>query len=418
MSWNEYTIADIFMELIRVLIISEYFTIFNNVKNNKVRNCICIISYIMTLVCYIFFNNMAVNLVISLMAIFLIGCTYSGSLKKTILLSVMCYAIQCASDVIAVFLFTKLSDNGNYELVSMYLSVLLFYIIVIVLKNVYKKQVQEEFSGQWSYLLISAICSICILYMIANDTGMARITIVVTGIVVLAVNIMLYRFYVSMSDRFIYEQDNILLRKQMDIYEQQISANVENAEKIRAIRHDMKHHIREIKELSEKGMTKEINEYIDMLAGDINEAQSYIDTGNAALDGIVNYYMSVAATENIIFDTNISVPQNMQIKTYDLNIIMGNLLDNAFENTMMAKNKQVLLKMKYFNSILYISSINTYTGAIKKTGEKFISLKDSSHGYGVDNIKRIVNKYNGNIEIDYKNNVFNISIVLYIGEME
>ena len=155
-----------------------------------------------------------------------------------------------------------------------------------------------------------------------------------------------------------------------------------------------------------------------MLAGDINEAQSYIDTGNAALDGIVNYYMSVAATENIIFDTNISVPQNMQIKTYDLNIIMGNLLDNAFENTMMAKNKQVLLKMKYFNSILYISSINTYTGAIKKSGEKFISLKDSSHGYGVDNIKRIVNKYNGNIEIDYKNNVFNISIVLYIGEME
>ena len=418
MSWNEYTIADIFMELIRVLIISEYFTIFNNVKNNKVRNCICIISYIMTLVCYIFFNNMAVNLVISLMAIFLIGCTYSGSLKKTILLSVMCYAIQCASDVIAVFLFTKLSDNGSYELVSMYLSVLLFYIIVIVLKNVYKKQVQDEFSGQWSYLLISAICSICILYMIANDTGMARITIVVTGMVVLAVNIMLYRFYVSMSDRFIYEQDNILLRKQMDIYEQQISANVENAEKIRAIRHDMKHHIREIKELAEKGMTEEINEYIDMLAGDINEAQSYIDTGNAALDGIVNYYMSVAATENIIFDTNISVPQNMQIKTYDLNIIMGNLLDNAFENTMMAKNKQVLLKMKYFNSILYISSINTYTGAIKKTGEKFISLKDSSHGYGVDNIKRIVNKYNGNIEIDYKNNVFNISIVLYIGEME
>lgn len=418
MSWNEYTIADIFMELIRVLIISEYFTIFNNVKNNKVRNCICIISYIMTLVCYIFFNNMAVNLVISLMAIFLIGCTYSGSLKKTILLSVMCYAIQCASDVIAVFLFTKLSDNGNYELVSMYLSVLLFYIIVIVLKNVYKKQVQDEFSGQWSYLLISAICSICILYMIANDTGMARITIVVTGMVVLAVNIMLYRFYESMSDRFIYEQDNILLRKQMDIYEQQISANVENAEKIRAIRHDMKHHIREIKELAEKGMTKEINEYIDMLAGDINEAQSYIDTGNAALDGIVNYYMSVAATENIIFDTNISVPQNMQIKTYDLNIIMGNLLDNAFENTMMAKNKQVLLKMKYFNSILYISSINTYTGAIKKSGEKFISLKDSSHGYGVDNIKRIVNKYNGNIEIDYKNNVFNISIVLYIGEME
>lgn len=418
MSWNEYTIADIFMELIRVLIISEYFTIFNNVKNNKVRNCICIISYIMTLVCYIFFNNMAVNLVISLMAIFLIGCTYSGSLKKTILLSVMCYAIQCALDVIAVFLFTKLSDNGNYELVSMYLSVLLFYIIVIVLKNVYKKKVQDEFSGQWSYLLIFAICSICILYMIANDTGMARITIVVTGMVVLAVNIMLYRFYVSMSDRFIYEQDNILLRKQMDIYEQQISANVENAEKIRAIRHDMKHHIREIKELAEKGMTEEINEYIDMLAGDINEAQSYIDTGNAALDGIVNYYMSVAATENIIFDTNISVPQNMQIKTYDLNIIMGNLLDNAFENTMMAKNKQVLLKMKYFNSILYISSINTYTGAIKKSGEKFISLKDSSHGYGVDNIKRIVNKYNGNIEIDYKNNVFNISIVLYIGEME
>ena len=101
--------------------------------------------------------------------------------------------------------------------------------------------------------------------MIANDTGMARITIVVTGMVVLAVNIMLYRF--------LYERENLELKQQMNIYEQQIRSDINNNRQIQMIRHDMKHHIREIKELSEKGMTKEINEYIDMLAGDINEAQ-------------------------------------------------------------------------------------------------------------------------------------------------
>ena len=52
-----------------------------------------------------------------------------------------------------------------------------------------------------------------------------------------------------MLDRFLYERENLELKQQMNIYEQQIRSDIENNRKIRTIKYDMKHHIREINDL-------------------------------------------------------------------------------------------------------------------------------------------------------------------------
>ena len=87
-------------------------------------------------------------------------------------------------------------------------------------------------------------------------------TIVVVGILMLFINFLLYIFYSSMLDRFIYKQENIALKQQMNLYESQIRANVESDMKIRLIRHDIKHHIREIKALANNGKLEEIRKNI------------------------------------------------------------------------------------------------------------------------------------------------------------
>ena len=213
---------------------------------------------------------------------------------------------------------------------------------------------------------------------------------------------------------FTYNQENILLKKQMDIYDAQIRADIDNNRIIKSIRHDMKHHIRELDALIDNGEYAEIKEYLSSMMEDIHSAQRVINTGNNYFDAILNYYADKAVQRDIEFKTDIIVPEDFNMRTYDLNIIMGNLLDNALENTIKANKSNVNLSIRYANGLLDIIVSNTYQGKIQKESNHFISSKNEEHGFGIENVKRMVEKYNGEINIDYDGNMFTARVVIYI----
>ena len=51
---------------------------------------------------------------------------------------------------------------------------------------------------------------------------------------------------------------------------------------------------------------------------------------------------------------------------------------------------------------------------IKKTSEGFITLKPdrSTHGLGLKRISRIAEKYGGSVEIETKDNIFTVSVLM------
>lgn len=77
-------------------------------------------------------------------------------------------------------------------------------------------------SGQWYLLLYSALLSIAVLYVVYKDMVVSRIAVLTISIIILSFNLMLYIFYMSMLDRFLYERENLELKQQMNIYERQI----------------------------------------------------------------------------------------------------------------------------------------------------------------------------------------------------
>ena len=149
-------------------------------------------------------------------------------------------------------------------------------------------------------------------------------------------------------------QENENLKQQMHYYDAQMKTNIENDKKIRAIRHDMKHHIREINSLAEAGKLYELKKYSDELMGDINGSETVFNTGNITLDGIFNYYNGKFKDKCIETDINVVVPENMGISAMDINIIMGNLLDNAYENAIKVKDSYIKVNVKYNGNMLYI----------------------------------------------------------------
>ena len=97
-----------------------------------------------------------------------------------------------------------------------------------------------------------------------------------------------------------------------------------------------------------------------------------------------------------------------------MNIILGNLLDNALENAI--DNSKVSLNIKYTAGMIHISMSNLYDGGIKKENGHIISKKGDkdNHGYGLNNIKRIVDKYDGSMIEEYENGQFEIAIIIYL----
>jgi hypothetical protein len=383
----------------------------NSLKKNIVN---CVITYVITLSGYLVFHNVMVNLIVTISGVLFISMGFVGEIRKKLLLGIMIYGIMFVIDLLASFLLYESPDSHNYEIVSSFISVMLFYAVVIGIKNIFKIKGKMDLSGQWYLLLIAALLSIGALYIVYKEMLASRIAVITICVIVLFFNIMMYIFYMSMLERFSYERENLELKQQMNIYEQQIRSDIDNNRKIRTIRHDMKHHIREINDLLTKNKIEQAKDYLYQINDEIINAQNIYNTGNDAFDGILNFYAEKYMNKSLKLEVSVAIPENLEINLYDVNIILGNLLDNALENAV--NNSIVSLDIKYNAGVLHISMSNLYIGSVKKLDGRIVSKKGENHGYGLDNVKRIVDKYDGSMVIECGNGKFEVDVVIYCAE--
>jgi sensor histidine kinase YesM len=321
---------------------------------------------------------------------------------------------MCAIDLISPLIIISDYNYEKYRIVLSFVSVFLFYAAVMLIKLLFKNKSKTEFSGQWYILLSVSIASVCILYVMYLKIEMSVGAVIFVSIILMLVNFLLYVFYASMLDRFIYEQELNTLKHQMIFYENQIRSNAENDKKIRSIRHDMKHHIREIRGMAENEDYAGIIDYTNNISKDISVSETLYNTGNVALDGILNFYAGKFLEKSIDFTIDIVVPENMGVEAYDINIILGNLLDNAVENSIRTEKPSVNISLKYIGGVLHILIENSFDGELNKKNGNLISRKSKEHGFGLENVKRVVKKYNGDTVISADNEVFSVGIVMYV----
>ncbi len=411
-------LISVVMELVRVILIIEYFQIFFEKVNLYKKVIAGAVSYIITTGCYLGFHNSLINIISTIIGMFIIAAVHEGTLKKKILHTVMCFGVSCAMDMLAGFALMEAPSSSNYVLFSSFLSVVMFYAFVVILRNIYRKRNREEFSGQWAFLLLIVLMSICVAYVLLNDNEISRVTALTVIIVMIAVNLILYYFYTSMLDRYIFMQDNVLLREQIAIYESELRANVEQDRQVQALRHDMKHHIREIYSLADKNTDTDIIRYLDEMSDSMDNIEKVASTGNSVFDGILNYYAQKINQEmnNVNFSVILKIPTDLEISSFDMNVILGNLLDNAMENVSgeVGQELQIEAVLEYIEGLLRIEVVNTFAGNVNKDGERFISHKGQGHGFGLSNVKKITEKYSGYMMTEHESNRFKVVVLLYL----
>ena len=137
--------------------------------------------------------------------------------------------------------------------------------------------------------------------------------------------------------------------------------------------------------------------------------------GNFALNTVLVYYVQEAEKSDISINVDVSIPNEVNISDSDLTVLFGNLLENAIDacKNIEIEKRKIDLKIHKPNAEAIVFSIdNTFDGNIKMKGNRFLSTKENGSGIGIESVKYVVNKYEGDIKIEINENKFCVSGVL------
>lgn len=166
-------------------------------------------------------------------------------------------------------------------------------------------------------------------------------------------------------------------------------------EETRALWHDISKFLRAAKL---EGSNEALNQVEQML----HSIGTVVDVDNRVVSVILNEYAQEAAKADIRLEMDVHIPRELPISAVDLYILLGNTLENAIEAccALPPDERKITIKLKMHNRILFFSIENPYAPSYPER------IRGELHGYGLQNVRRCVEKYQGNIEIQKQNNVF------------
>ena len=210
-----------------------------------------------------------------------------------------------------------------------------------------------------------------------------------------------------------------LIDKRIESYQSELiekyCAEVESMyTKMRGWRHDYHNHIQAMQASMALGRYEEVKEYLHQLNDDLTNVDTTIKTGQVRIDAILIGKLALAAKNNIPVNVKARLPEKLSIRTIDLCVIIGNLLDNAIEENINLPEEDRFLRIYIGvkNTQLYLCFTNAAGKRKVKYAKTFLSTKGTSHGFGVSRVESIVKKYEGFFSADSEEGGFTAEILL------
>lgn len=176
--------------------------------------------------------------------------------------------------------------------------------------------------------------------------------------------------------------------------------------------HDMKHHLNAIYSMLQVEKQQDAMRYIESLQILNSDADMKVYSGINILDAVLYETDLQAQKKGIDFKIESPLlPNDMGIENRDICSLFANLLENALE----ASSKEIRLEIKRVNQVLIVTVQNDYIVEPVRLRERFITQKKEKklHGWGMQIIEQIVEKYEGDMECQIENGYFKTSIILY-----
>lgn len=421
-----YNAIYILMNMFRTYIVFRYMGILlerNEWNKYHERTAYLIYYLIITGLCLTV--NMPVILLIgNLIALSTLSLGYKATVKQRVLSVLLIYLLLIGSENLVALItghynanvFTKNNYTSFLGLISVQI---ISYMLLLILENYKKiKRGSNVSNYHWLAIFFIPLASqyiIIILHLAARLTAFQLFTCI---FLLLLINIATFYLY----DSIILEMDektaSMLLLQQNNYYERQFELMKTTLANTRSFHHDLENHLSIIYSLSESRETDKLKEYLSELLEEKNEIYQYTHSGNVVIDSIMNFKLQEAGNKGVCIAAELCVPEELPVKSSDLTVILGNLMDNAIQASIYLNKGDRIVEaaIRYDKSRLIIDIKNRYDNLILYEKGKLVTTKEDKkiHGVGLVNVKTVVERYGGILKLEHSDGVFRASALLFI----
>ena len=349
------------------------------------------------------------------------------SYKSTIYIVLMYITVdsilQSCTFIILGSIAEKINTNLIMRLIT--LSINLAYIIVyeVLLKH---KQIKTDINiiSNKIYILILASLVVCgglagnqiVDIPSRNNDIQIKLSAYLTAICIYMLILIIISLLINCITKNYYQNTSSVLEKQvnmqLDYYNKLEKKNAE----LREFRHDFKNHMLCLQALIENCDYEEASQYIQKITNrSYSEAPKYY-TGNKLADAILADKSTLAKEINteITFDGEIYDG----ISAPDICIILSNALDNAVEACAKISDTDKRIRVRCIFSkgvqIINISNPVAETADFSNNSIKTTKEDKNNHGFGLYNIKKTADMYNGTFSVKCEEGLFTLEVGLNI----
>ena len=231
------------------------------------------------------------------------------------------------------------------------------------------------------------------------------------SVLFLVSDILLYRTMVRTEQRVQLEVENALLESQLDAQLAHYRDLTAQYEQIRAMRHDISHHLNTINALLQAGNLQAASEYSEQLL----PAQTYSSRLGACRNPVVDAFLYTrvqdAQARGVPVRADVSLPVELPVSNTDLIVAFGNLLDNALEACAGIPDAAITLRAHMDKGYLVIQESNPVRPR-QPQGKKPRRIPELERGVGFRVLGSLAAKYDGSFRHTCENDTYTVTLLL------
>ena len=292
---------------------------------------------------------------------------------------------------------------------------LYFYI-----RNLYTKVVQTRLFA-WNYLWGVPTTFYVIWFYHLYLTGQSGLQVALNGystLFLVLINAGAFLVYHT-EVLLLLEKENVLTLNQQNHLLNMNKLQYDNLQnrinEARQAKHDVRHHTYLIREYLRSGKLQELNAYLDDYCDSLPDTQSLVHCRHPAVNVLLSFFAQQAQKSGVDIDIFVQLPETLSLPETTLSVVLGNLLENALEACRQVTDgeKKITVRGKADMGSVYFEITNTFAGNLRRNKEgKILSTKSGNHGLGLDSVSQLVKANGGVLEVEPKEKIFRVSVLL------
>lgn len=389
--------------------------VFDRRDVNKITELLAFAAYYaVNSAAFLFGGNWLLNILSNIIPFFSIAFLYKSSILKKIAstLGMSVFTIVC--DILVVTIQRLLNINSVFFDLGFVTNTLLIAAMSFAIR--FKRKDKEKYPELPTLYYISVIFvplgSVVIGYFVAQSLDVASL---ISSVIILLINADVFYLYDTLTEMFFKKQENELIRNQNKAYLNQIHIMQESQLKIRCLKHDMDSHIAKMQDLLNNRKYADLEDYLRDARHAIDTDISIVRSGNDSVDSILNYNLTQIKSMKVETEFKVLIPENLGISLFDINIVLGNLVDNAIEALKCVpkdEEKKLIINIDSRQGYIKIYIANTFDGIIAADG-RTRKGDNINHGLGLKSVSKTVEKYGGLLKTEVNGKWFEISVIMY-----